>query len=130
MPDSAVFDTRYFNQAYYNDSPLDNAWLRGLFSETRHRLVSTVTMHEVYRLALQGEGREVARLRYSVMERDFIVVPVDGELAMMSAELRHGHGFSLADGVIAATAIREKCPVISDDPHFNEIEGLKTIWSR
>jgi predicted nucleic acid-binding protein len=128
MPDSAVFDTRYFNQAYYNDSPLDRAWLRGVFSETRHRLISTVTIHEVYRLTLQGEGREVARLRCAVMERDFTVVPVDGELAVMSAELRHGHGFSLADGVIAATAVREKCPVVTDDPHFREIEGLRVHW--
>jgi predicted nucleic acid-binding protein len=128
MPESAVFDTRYFNQAYYNDSPLDRAWLRDAFTGTRRRLISSVTLHEVYRLALQGEGREVARLRCVVMERDFTVVPLDGELAVMSAELRHGHGLSLADGAIAATAMREGCPVISDDPHFKEIEGLKIHW--
>jgi predicted nucleic acid-binding protein len=130
MPDSSVFDTRYFIEAYYNDSPLDRAWLRGAFTGTRRRLISAVTLHEVYRLALQVEGREIARLRCSVMERDFTVVPLDGELAVMSAELRHGHGFSLADSAIAATAIGEKCPVVSDDPHFGEIEGLKVRWIR
>lgn len=130
MPDSAVFDTRYFNQAYYSDSPRDRALLRNVFTGMRRRLVSSVTIHEVYRLALRGEGREVARLRCAVMESDFEVIPLDGELAVISAELRHGHGFSLADGVIAATAIREKCPVISDDPHFEEIEGLKVRWIR
>ena len=70
----------------------------------------------------------MARLRCAIMERDFAVVPFDGELAVMSAELRHGHDFSLADGAIAATAIREDCPIISDDPHFNEIQGLKVRW--
>lgn len=128
MPESAVFDTRYFNQAYYNDSPLDRGWLRDAFTGTRHRFVSSVTLHEVYRLALQSEGREVAKLRCAVMERDFTVIPLDGELAVMSAELRHGHGFSLADSAIAATAIRERCPVITDDPHFKEIDGLKLHW--
>ncbi|MCX6649349.1 MAG: hypothetical protein NTV61_08195 [Candidatus Bathyarchaeota archaeon] len=77
MPDSAVFDTRYFNQAYYSDSPRDRALLRNVFTGMRRRLVSSVTIH-----------------------------------------------------VIAATAIREKCPVISDDPHFEEIEGLKVRWIR
>jgi predicted nucleic acid-binding protein len=130
MPDSAVFDTRYFNEAYYNTSPLVGAWLRGIFTDTKRRLISSVTLHEVYRLALQVEGRDVAKLRVAVMERDFTVMPLDGELAVMSAELRHGHGFSLADGAIAATAIREKCAIVSDDPHFSEIHGLKTIWIR
>jgi predicted nucleic acid-binding protein len=128
MLESAVFDTRYFNQAYYNDSPLDRAWLRDTFTGTKRRFVSSVTLHEVYRLALQGEGREVARLRCAVMEKDFTVVPLDRELAILSAELRHGHSLSLADGAIVATAIREGCPVISDDPRFKEIESLKVHW--
>jgi len=128
MSEAAVFDTRYFNHAYYADSPLDRTWLRDAFTGVRRRLISSVTLHEVYGIALQVEGREVARLRCSVMGRNFMVVPLDGELAVLSADLRHGHGLSLADGAIAATAIREGCPVISDDPRFNEIEGLKVHW--
>jgi hypothetical protein len=56
-------------------------------------------------------------------ERGFVVVPLDGEFVVVSTELRHGHGFSLADSAVAATAIRERCPVVSDDLHFKEIEG-------
>jgi predicted nucleic acid-binding protein len=128
MPESAVFDTRYFNEAFYNDSPSEKAWLRGVFTNTKRRLISAVTLHEIYGLTLRAEGREVAKIRCAIMERDFTVVPLDGELATTSAELRHGHGFSLADSVIAATATRERCAVVSDDSHFKEINGLKTIW--
>jgi predicted nucleic acid-binding protein len=53
---------------------------------------------------------------------------VDTDLAVKGAELRHGHGFSLADATIAATALREGCPVISADHHFSEVEGLKRRW--
>ena len=32
------------------------------------------------------------------------------------------------DSVIAVTAQIHGCPVVSDDPHFQEIEGIKTRW--
>lgn len=87
-----------------------------------------MTLHEVYRLALKKEGRDVAKLRNGAIIRDFTPVEVDADLAIRGAELRHGQGFSLADSIIAATAIREGCPIVSDDPHFGDIEGLKTRW--
>jgi predicted nucleic acid-binding protein len=34
----------------------------------------------------------------------------------------------MADSVIAATAQIHGCPVVSDDPHFQKIEGIKTRW--
>ena len=128
MPDAAVFDTRYFNQAYYTNSPEEKRWLTEAFTGVKRRVISSVSVHEVYRLALQSEGKDVAKLRASVMVRDFEVVPLDAELAVKSAELRHGHGFSLADGAIAATALREGCPLVSDDFHFTQVAGLKTRW--
>ena len=46
----------------------------------------------------------------------------------MSAELRSRHGVPMADSVIAAMAQMHGCPVMSDDPHFREMDGLKTRW--
>ena len=48
--------------------------------------------------------------------------------AVMSAELRSRHRVPMADSVIAATAQKYECPVVSDDPHFRGIDGLKTRW--
>ena len=49
-------------------------------------------------------GRETAELRVSLIEKDFEVVPVDAELAKLSAELRHKYRVPMADGIIAASA--------------------------
>lgn len=51
----------------------------------------------------------------------------DGDYVRM-AELRSRHRIPMADSVIAATAQIHGCPLISDDPHFQEIEDLKTKW--
>lgn len=128
MVETAVFDTRYLVELFYNPNARDAKRLKQEYDRLDRRLVSVVTLHEVYRLTLQKEGRDVAKLRNSAILRDFAPVEVDAYLAVKGAELRHGHGFSLADSIIAATAIREKCPIVSDDPHFDEIEGLKTRW--
>lgn len=128
MADAAVFDTRFLVALFYSPSPDVTRRLKREYVRARHRLVSVVTLHEFYRLTLENKGRDVARLRNQAILRDFTPVDVDVDLAVRGAELRHGHGFSLADSIIAATAIREGCPIVSDDPHFGEIEGLKTRW--
>ena len=87
-----------------------------------------MTIHEVYRIDLEREGREVARLRSETIHRDFDVVDMDYETAIRSAELRSRHRIPMADSVIAATAQIRGCPVVSDDPHFQKIEGIKTRW--
>jgi predicted nucleic acid-binding protein len=87
-----------------------------------------VTIHEVYRIDLEREGREVARLRCETIRRDFDVVEVGYDEAVMSAELRSRHRVPMADSVIAATAQKHECPVVSDDPHFRGMDGLKTRW--
>lgn len=87
-----------------------------------------MTIHEVYWIDLKREGREVARLRSETIRRDFDVVDLDYETAIRSAELRSRHRIPITDSVIAATARIRGCPVVSDDPHFQKIEGMKTRW--
>jgi len=128
MADAAVFDTRYLVTLFYSPSADVARRLRREYERVRRRLVSVVTLHEVYRLTLQKEGRDVAEIRNHAILRGFTTVDVDAGLAISSAELRHGHVFSLADSTIAATAMRWNCPVVSDDPHFNEVAGLRTRW--
>ena len=94
----------------------------------RERMVSALTVHEIHRINLEREGREVAILRSETIRRDFNVVDVDYETAVRSAELRSKHRIPMADSVIAATAQIRGCPLVSDDPHFQEVEDLKTRW--
>ena len=47
-----------------------------------------VTIHEICKIVLEKEGREVAKLRGETIRRDFEVVDMDYELAIRSAEIR------------------------------------------
>ena len=128
MPERSLYDTRFFVEYFYSD---DADFLRRLKEDlraVRERMVSALTVHEIHRINLEREGREVAILRSETIRRDFNVVDVDYETAVRSAELRSRHRIPMADSVIAATAQIHGCPIVSDDPHFKEIQDLKTRW--
>jgi len=123
-----VYDTRFFVELFYSS---DAGFLRKLKEDlrsVRERKVSAVTIHEIYKIILESEGRDVAELRCSTIERDFDVVDLVYDISVRSAELRSRYRVPLADSVIAATAQRYGCPVISDDPHFEKIKEVKSRW--
>lgn len=128
MPEKSVYDTRFFVEYFYSG---DVGFLRRLkrdLKAVRERMVSALTVHEIHRINLEREGREVATLRSETICRDFNVVDVDYETAVISAELRSRHRMPMADSVIAATAQIHGCSLVSDDPHFQGIKNLKTRW--
>ncbi len=120
--------TPFFVEYFYSGDSEFLSRLKEDLRSVRDRKVSVVTIHEVYRIDLEREGREVARLRSETIRRDFVVVDMDYETAIRSAELRSRHRIPMADSVIAATAQIRGCPIVSDDPHFQKIEGIKTRW--
>jgi predicted nucleic acid-binding protein len=91
-------------------------------SKTRVSLLSQLLTN------LERKGRDVATLRSKTIRGDFNVVDVDYETAVKSAELRSKHRIPMADSVIAATAQIHGCLLVSDDPHFKQIQDLKTRW--
>jgi len=123
----AVYDTRFFVEFYYSK---DDETLQRMKEEKKRRekFISTVMIHEVYRLTLASEGRETAALRATLLKQDFKVVPVTAEIAEISAELRHKYKLSMADSMIAATASSLKATCVSDDPHFKRVKEIKTSW--
>ena len=123
----AVYDTRFFATAYYSK---DEKLAQRIKEEKRRqeKFISTVVIHEVYRLTLQREGRETAVLRIALLKQDFKVIPVSSEIAEISAELRQKYDLSMGDSMIAATASCLKALCVSDDPHFKRIKEIKTTW--
>jgi predicted nucleic acid-binding protein len=128
MPEKSVYDTRFFVEYFYSGDADFLGRLKEDLRVVRERLVSALIVHEIHRLNLEKEGREVATLRSETICRDFNVVDVDYETAVRSAELRSRHRMPMADSVIAATAQIHDCSLVSDDPHFQGIENLKTRW--
>ncbi|MFW6111109.1 MAG: PIN domain-containing protein [Thermoproteota archaeon] len=123
-----VYDTRFFVEYFYSSDQNLLKKLKEDLRKVKKRIVSAVTIHELYALHLKREGREVAKLRSETIRRDFQVVNVDYTVAVKSGEIRNNCHIPLADAVIAATAQIHTCPVVSDDPHFQEIESIKTTW--
>jgi predicted nucleic acid-binding protein len=123
-----VYDTRFFIEHYYSK---DREVLRKTSEEirkTKERYISTIVIHELYRLTLELEGRETAVLRASLLEKDFKVVDVDSEIARSSAELRHRYRISLADSIVAATSLSLNATCLSDDLHLKAIKEIRTQW--
>jgi len=128
MPQRSVFDTRFFVEYFYSDDDEALTRLKEDLRSTRERGVSVVTVHEIYKIVLEREGSEVAKLRVETIRRDFEVVDMDYELAIESAEIRRKYRIPLADSVIMVTAQRWGCPVVTDDPHFEKVKEVKTRW--
>ena len=124
---SRVYDTRFLAEYMYST---DLEFKKRAESEKsiRDRYISTVTVHELYRLTLLREGREVAKLRITTVKKNFKVVPVNEKVAEMSAELRQKYQLSMGDSMIAATAVTLNAVCVSDDPHFKQIKEIHTTW--
>ena len=123
----AVYDTRFFAAAYYSKDEKLAQRIRE--EKTRsEKFISTVVIHEVYRLTIQREGRETAMLRIALLKQDFKVIPVTAEIAEVSAELSQKYRLSMGDSMIAATASSLKAVCVSDDPHFQQVKEVKTTW--
>ena len=130
MHDRRLYDTRFFVEYFYSN---DQEFVRKLMQELRsvkERMVSSLTVHEIHRIVLKREGKDVATLKSNTIQGDFEVIDVDYKIAIKSAEIRNKHQIPMADSVIAATAQIQQCPLFSDDAHFRTIENLKTTWCK
>ena len=122
------YDTRFFMEHYYSKDPKVIGSTTREIRQEKDKSISSIVIHEVYRLTLQKEGRQAASLRAELMSKDFNVIAVDKELAVVSAELRQEHRIPMADSIIAATAISLKAVCVTDDPHISMIHEVKTRW--
>ena len=123
----AVYDTRFFME-FYNSK--DSALLEKIRKEKsrREKYVSAIVIHELYKLSLANDGRETAKLKVTFLKQEFKIIPVDSQIAEISAELRQKYKLSMGDSMIAATALSLNAVCFSDDPHFSQIKEIKTVW--
>ena len=90
--------------------------------------MSTVSIHEVFKLSLERDGKEAAKLRVALIEKEFGVVSVDPEVAKSSAELRSRYHVPMADSMIAATAKVHRLRCVTDDPHLSAVREIDVRW--
>ncbi len=74
-----VYDTRFFVESFYSNN--ESTLKRIRQHKTVERYISAVVIHEVYRLALSREGREIAKIKVTNIKKTFKVVAVDDQIA-------------------------------------------------
>lgn len=127
MP-KTVYDTRFFLEHYYSQENSRLKKTKEAIRNAKERFISAIVLHEIFWLTLEQEGLETATLRASLLEKDFKVIKIDAEIAKNSAQLRHKYRIGMAESIIAATALILKATCLSDDPHFKNVQELKTSW--
>lgn len=123
-----LYDTRFFVEYLYSG---DKAKVESARRETTapgRKWVSAITIHELFKMILEKEGREVAKHRIGLLHKTFKVKDLDFELAVQSADLRKKYSIPMADSMIAATSAALKAECVTDDPHFSDIRELNVRW--
>jgi predicted nucleic acid-binding protein len=125
---SSVYDTRFFIEHYYSANEDVQQKTKLELVANKKRFVSVISIHEIYRLTLKKEGRETAKLRVGLISKDFRIIDVNSSIAVKAAEIRHRLTIPMADSLIVATSLAVGGTCVSDDPHFESVEGLSTRW--
>jgi len=103
MNKAAVYDTRFFIELYNTKNALIKK-KAAAEKQRRKRYISGIVIHELYKYSLTLEGRETAKLKLALLKDDFEVIPINDQIAQVSAELRQKYQLSMGDSMIAATA--------------------------
>lgn len=134
MP-KALFETRFFIYFFASDDPGTQRELLDLMGRYGSRLVSTITLFEIYKLSIEREGKDTAETRVSRIRKEFKTIPVDDSIAIRGAQLKHtakvrnGEDVPMADSLIAATSVLNKAVCITDSAHFDKIPQVKRKWT-
>ena len=98
-------DSGFFVRLLDEDPTADSIFSEIVEGKVR-AVVSTVTLHEVERLALKGAVQRDLWNKLLAGLRAFVdIVPLDEELALISARISHGTGLPTADAVVYATCL-------------------------
>jgi len=96
----------------------------------RRGVLPSIVIAEVANAICQEAGRAEALAKLRALEHAGLeVVQLDPELARDAGLLKCMHrDLPMADCVIAATALRMGGRVVTNDPHFAKVKGVRTTW--
>ncbi len=128
-----VLDSRFLVTHYFADNEETLSRTRTKLAKLRRErrgILPSIVIAEVTNTVCRSGGRAEAHAKLRALEHSGLeVVPLDVGLARDAGLLRCAHrDVPMADCVIAATALRFGGRVVTNDPHFSKMKGLRTTW--
>lgn len=128
-----VVDTRFLIEFFYasNEDIRRKAKAKlGEITRSKEGILPTIVIGEVIKVTCERRGLEEAKIRYiSLLQSGLIIEPLNPEIAENAGILRCKYrNVPIGDCIIAATALKHKAIIVSDDPHFDLIKEVKCEW--
>ena len=128
-----ILDTRFLITHFFSDEPrvLEAARdrLRNL-RRTGNGVLPTLVLAELFDQVCRHAGsKEAAEKCEALVASGLDIRELTAEIALAAGMIRCSHrDVPIADCIIAATAIHLGGRVVTDDPHFRRVKGLRTTW--
>jgi predicted nucleic acid-binding protein len=92
------------------------------FAKPEEIVTPSIVIYEVTKKVSREEGKERALFIAAQMQQTKLV-PFDGRLALVAADVSLRWGLPMADAIVYATGVECGCKVVTSDHHFKELPG-------
>ncbi len=128
-----VIDTRFLVEYFYTkDENIKRRTKQKLkeLIKSKQGIFPAVVLSEITNITCRKRGVEEAKIRYLTLLRSGLkMVPIDGAIAYEAGVLKCKYpNTPMGDCVLAATAMKYRAKVLSDNPHFDGIKEIRRIW--
>ncbi len=128
-----VLDSRFLIEHFYSaDTETKQKTARKLkeLIQRKEGVLPTIVISETIKTICEKIGREEAEICYvSIVTSGLQIQELNANIAKQAGLLKCQYrNISMGDCIIAATALANQARILSDDPHFDNIEETKRIW--
>ncbi len=117
-------------QDYTRITPRAHAAIEQARTKDEGLAVSAITLFEIALLASRGRIRLTPGVATFLpeVERNFVVFPITGNIALQAFELPAGYPKDPADRIIGATALVEGLTLVTADAQIRNSSVVPAIW--
>ena len=128
-----VLDTRFFIEHFFSTDPAVREVTRNRVTELRRRkegVVPLIVVAEFTDQACRFAGRREAEEKSkAIVESGLQIRALDPATAIAAGASRcSNRRVPLADCIVATVAGSVRGRVVSDDPHFKQLRGVRVVW--
>ena len=127
---SFVFDTYVLLALLYKETPYQSVvdYLTQAAAHEITLLFNEINVGELYYRVWKDQGKEMAEKALLIISQlPLTYVAIDRAFILAAATWKAQYPISYADAFAAQTAYMFKCPLITNDPEFDAVSGIKII---